>query len=128
MPTASFDAKSTEWNIAHIIDGDDEIGWWLRVESHGPVWIPTEKAGRYFPDFIAIDRHGVRWVIEGKSDKEAYDPLVQHKKTSAEQWARSVRDGDDEVYGSWRYMFVTESNLKQASGSWNGLLTVTNPE
>jgi type III restriction enzyme len=128
LPIASFDAKSTEWEIAHIVDNDDEVAWWLRLDSQGPVWIPTEKAGRYFPDFIVVDKHGVRWVIEGKSDKEANDPGVLHKKACAEQWARSVRDEDDETFGQWRYMFVTETDLKQSSGSWNGLLTVTNPE
>jgi hypothetical protein len=40
--------------------------------------IPTEKAGRYFPDFIVVDKHGVRWVMEGQSDKEANDPNVLH--------------------------------------------------
>ena len=128
MPIASFDAKSTEWEIAHIIDNDPEVAWWLRIDSQGPVWIPTEEAGRYFPDFIVIDKTGTRWVIEGKSDKESSDPLVLHKKSAAQQWARSVRDADDEQFGQWRYMFITETDVKQSSGSWNGLLTVTNPE
>lgn len=128
MPTASFDAKSTEWEIAHIVDNDPEVSWWLRVDSQGPVWIPTEEAGRYFPDFIVIDENGTRWVIEGKSDKESTDPAVIHKKRAAQQWARSVRDEDDERFGQWRYMFITETDVKRSSGSWNGLLTVTNPE
>jgi type III restriction enzyme len=128
MPIASFDAKSTEWEIAHIIDNDPGVAWWLRVESQGPVWIPTEEAGRYFPDFIVIDAKGTRWVIEGKSDKESNDPAVLHKKHAAQEWARSVRDEDDERFGLWRYMFVTETDVKRSSGSWNGLLTVTNPE
>lgn len=128
MPIASFDAKSTEWEIAHIIDNDSEVAWWLRVDSQGPVWIPTEEAGRYFPDFILIDKDGTRWVIEGKSDKDSTDSAVLHKKATASQWARSVRDHDDDRFGQWRYMFVTETDVKRASGSWNGLLTVTNPE
>jgi type III restriction enzyme len=128
MPVASFDAKSTEWEIAHIVDNDPEVTWWLRIDSQGPVWIPTEEAGRYFPDFIVIDKSGTRWVIEGKSDKEANDPLVLHKKNAAQQWARSVRDEDNEQFGQWRYMFITETDVKRSSGSWNGLLTVTNPE
>ncbi|MCF3140817.1 DEAD/DEAH box helicase family protein [Paenarthrobacter sp. AR 02] len=128
MPIASFDAKSTEWEIAHIIDNDSEVAWWLRLDSQGPVWIPTDEAGRYFPDFIAIDKRGTRWIIEGKSDKESTDPGVLHKKAAAQQWARSVRDEDDEQFGQWRYMFITETDVKRSSGSWNGLLTVTNPE
>lgn len=128
MPIASFDAKSTEWEIAHIIDNDSEVAWWLRIDSQGPVWIPTEEAGRYFPDFIVIDKDGTRWVVEGKSDKESNDPTVLQKKDAAQQWARSVRDEDDEQFGQWRYMFITETDVKRSSGSWNGLLTVTNPE
>lgn len=128
MPIASFDAKSTEWEIAHILDNDPEVAWWLRIDTQGPVWIPTEEAGRYFPDFIVIDKKGIRWVVEGKSDKEATESSVLHKKAAAQQWARSVRDEDDERFGQWRYMFVREKDVKQSSGSWNGLLTVTNPE
>lgn len=128
MPIASFDAKSTEWEIAHIVDNDSEVAWWLRIDSQGPVWIPTEEAGRYFPDFIVIDKDGTRWVVEGKSDKESSDPTVLQKKAAAQQWARSVRDEDDEQFGQWRYMFITETDVKRSSGSWNGLLTVTNPE
>jgi hypothetical protein len=36
-PIAAFDAKSTEWEIAHIVDNDDEVAWWLRLDSQGPV-------------------------------------------------------------------------------------------
>ncbi len=84
LPVAAFDAKTTEWEIAHIIDNDDSIAWWLRLESQGPAWISTETAGRYFPDFIVIDEEGTRWLVEGKSDKEADAPMVQHKKQCAE--------------------------------------------
>lgn len=125
MPIASFDAKSTEWELAHLLDRDDEIVWWLRLYTNGPAYIPTET-GRYFPDFIALDRVGTYWVIEGKSDSDARDTDVLAKKAAAERWARLVRD--EGAYGKWRYMFVTEANLRSAHGSWNGLLVATNPE
>lgn len=31
-------------------------------------------------------------------------------------------------FGVWRYMFATDSDIKQAAGSWNALLTSTKPE
>ncbi|MGK5171817.1 DEAD/DEAH box helicase family protein [Geodermatophilus sp. CPCC 205761] len=125
MPTAAFDAKTTEWELAHLLDRDDEITWWLRLYTNGPAFIPTDT-GRYFPDFIAIDKHGTYWVIEGKADSDAKNADVLAKKVAAERWARLVRDEED--YGTWRYMFVTESNIKSAAGSWNGLYTAANPE
>jgi type III restriction enzyme len=125
MPVASFDAGSTEWALAHLLDRDDEITWWLRLYVGEQAHIPTTD-GNYFPDFIAIDRDGTFWLIEGKSDKNANDADVLRKKSAAENWARSVRD--DGGFGAWRFLFATESHIKQAAGSWNALLVATNPE
>lgn len=125
MPVASFDAGSTEWALAHLLDRDDEITWWLRLYVGEPAYIPTTD-GNYFPDFIAVDRDGTFWLIEGKSDKNANDADVLRKKAAAENWARSVRD--DGGFGTWRFLFATESHIKQAAGSWNSLLVATNPE
>jgi type III restriction enzyme len=125
MPVASFDAGSTEWALAHLLDRDDEITWWLRLYVGEQAYIPTTD-GNYFPDFIAIDRDGTFWLIEGKSDKNANDADVVRKKASAENWARSVRD--DGRFGTWRFLFATESHIRQAAGSWNALLVAANPE
>jgi type III restriction enzyme len=125
MPVASFDAGSTEWALAHLLDRDDEITWWLRLYVGEQAYIPTTD-GNYFPDFIAIDRDGTFWLIEGKSDKNANDADVLRKKAAAENWARSVRD--DGRFGTWRFLFATESHIKQAAGSWNALLVATTPE
>jgi type III restriction enzyme len=125
MPVASFDAKTTEWELAHLVDRDDEIVWWLRIYTNGQAFIPTQT-GRYFPDFIALDKAGTHWVIEGKANDDATRADVLAKKAAAERWARLVRDEDD--FGTWRYMFATEAQIKAAGGSWNGLYTATNPE
>lgn len=124
MPVATFDAGSTEWNIAHLLDRDQDIQWWLRIYSNGPAFIPTQD-GNYFPDFIAVDTDGVYWVIEGKSDKNANDADVQLKREAAEHWARTVRDNDG--FGEWHYVFATESHIK-AAGSWTGLKVAASPE
>lgn len=125
MPTASFDAKSTEWALAQLLDRDEGIKWWLRIYTNGQAFIHTDT-GRYFPDFIAIDEDGDYWIIEGKSDADASDAAVLAKKAAANRWARFIRDGEE--FGVWRYIFATESHIKHAAGSWNGLLTATNPE
>lgn len=125
MPIASFDAGTTEWALAHLLDREPAIVWWLRVYTGGPAYIPTSE-GSYFPDFIALDTAGSYWLIEGKSDKNANDEDVRRKRVAAEQWARSVRDHG--VFGTWRYVFATESHIKSAVGSWAGLLIATNPE
>ena len=48
MPVASFDAGSTEWAIAHLLDRDPDVKWWLRIYANGPAFIPTTD-GNYFP-------------------------------------------------------------------------------
>jgi type III restriction enzyme len=125
MPVATFDAGSTEWALAHLLDRDPDIVWWLRIYTNGPAFIPTED-GNYFPDFIALDKAGAHWVIEGKSDKNANDADVLRKREAAEKWARSVNDSDE--FGEWHYVFAAESHIKAAGGSWEGLKVVTNPE
>jgi type III restriction enzyme len=127
MPSASFDAKTTEWALARILDTDPLIRWWGRVRNPGDILIRMETGGNYYPDFIAIDKDGTRWVIEGKSDKDATSAEVLAKKEAAERWARAVRDENDPRYGMWRYMFVTESHLRSAN-TFAMLLTVTTPE
>lgn len=34
----------------------------------------------------------------------------------------------DGGFGTWRFLFATESHIKQAAGSWNALLVATSPE
>ncbi len=116
MPVASFDAGTTEWQLALLMDRDPNIEWWLRTYTNGQAFIRTTDRP-YFPDLIALDTEGVYWLIEGKADDHARDDSVLHKKAAAEAWARAVRD--DGEFGVWRYMFATESDIKQASGSWN---------
>ena len=124
MPIASFDAGTTEWKLAQLLDRDPEIKWWLRLYTNGPAFIPTTD-GNYFPDFIVLDTAGRYWLLEGKADKNANDADVLLKKETAEHWARSVRD--DDRFGEWHYIFATETHIKTA-GSWAALKVSTNPE
>ncbi|MGP5268054.1 DEAD/DEAH box helicase [Brachybacterium alimentarium] len=119
MPYASFDAKNTEWEIAAILESSsNDVEHWLRLPSTGEVHIPWD-GGRYYPDFVAIDSDGVQWLIEGKDDSSVRrnDPDVMAKKEAADNWVRHVNAEED--YGTWRYLFVTESDVAGASGSWD---------
>jgi type III restriction enzyme len=121
---ASFQAKSTEWVLAHMFDASDTVQWWLRLYDPGSVWIERDNGKKYYPDFIVLDKDGVYWVVEGKSDREARDTDVLEKKRAAEEWAQFVRD--EIKFGTWRYMFVTETHLKSAT-TWEELLVRTKP-
>ena len=121
LPVAAFDAISTEWRIATILDKSPRISRWLRLEPADDVSIQGGPGYvRYFPDFVAIDDEGVHWLIEGKDDERATTESVRAKRESAAEWARRASDStlfDEE----WRYMFVTEAALGVAGESWSRL-------
>lgn len=125
MPAAKFDAMSTEWTLAHLMDRDPGIDWWLRLSVGDPAFIPMVNGTNYYPDFVAIDTEGVHWLIEGKSNSDAKRPEVLAKRKAAEEWARLVNDEGE--YATWRYLFVTEAHLKSA-GSWQAVIYAANPD
>lgn len=118
---ASFDSRTGEFAFAQLVDKSDEVAWWLRLYQSDPVWITLTPVGRYFPDFIVIDGAGVHWLVEAKSDAAAAtDSSVAAKKAAAEEWAAVVNDSKS--FGTWRYLLVTESEIKAAS-NWNALIS-----
>jgi type III restriction enzyme len=125
QPVVSFDAKTTEWTLANLFEASNHVRWWLRVYEPGPVWIERDNTRKYYPDFIVVDNESVHWVVEGKSDRDARDIEVLDKRKAGDDWARSVRD--DGRFGVWRYVFATETHIKQAR-SWEELLARTRPE
>lgn len=120
LPVASFDAKSTEYALAVILDGSTRISWWLRLQTNDPAYVELDTGGRYYPDFIAVDTDSTRWLIEGKSDHDVARHDVEAKRAAAEEWATFVND--DGRFGTWRYLFCSETAIKNARGGWDGLL------
>ena len=120
LPIASFDAKTTERRLAEILDSDPSIEWWLRLQTNDPAFVELDSGGKYYPDFIAIDTQGVKWLIEGKSDHDVARRDVEAKRAAAEEWARFVND--DGRFGAWHYLFCSETSIKNSHGSWDGLL------
>lgn len=120
LPVASFDAKTTERRLAEILDGDSGIEWWLRLQTSDPAYVELDNGGKYYPDFVAVDTDGVQWLIEGKSDHDVARRDVEAKRAAADEWARFVND--DGRFGTWRYVFCSETAIKNSHGGWDGLL------
>jgi type III restriction enzyme len=121
LPAASFDAGTTEFRLAEIMDSSPEVAWWHRLRTVDGAYIELDGGGKYYPDFVAIDTNGVLWIIEGKSDDDAESQDVLAKKAAAEDHARYV--SDDSRFGEWRYMLCTETAIKSAGHSWEALKT-----
>ncbi|QEV19945.1 DEAD/DEAH box helicase family protein [Streptomyces alboniger] len=122
LPVVHFDALSTEVKLARLMDVSPKVEWWLRLESQSGTFIQLDNGARYFPDFIAIDKDGVHWLVEGKSNAESSSESVLAKKAAAVSWAKEVTELKQ--FGTWKYLFATEEHLSQ-SNSWDTLLTVT---
>jgi len=113
-----FDS-STERDVANILDDEPAITLWARLQI-GDLPILWTGAREYNPDFIAADAQHAHWLIEVKMDREMTSAGVQGKREAARRWANYV-SGDDTVGTRWRYLLVSESDVKMARGSWEAL-------
>jgi type III restriction enzyme len=107
-----------ERDLANLIDGSDAVVVWTRIQrgEHVIEW----DGGRYSPDFYVRASDDVNWLLEVKADRDLDDPLVIAKRAAAERWARGV--SDEGGHGTWRYLLVSESAIRNAHGSWGVLL------
>jgi len=113
-----FDS-STERDAANILDDAPAITLWARLQI-GDLPILWTGAREYNPDFIALDTQHTHWLIEVKMDREMTSTEVQGKREAARRWANYV-SGDETVGACWRYLLVSESDVKTARGSWEAL-------
>ncbi|OJY41559.1 hypothetical protein [Pseudonocardia sp. 73-21] len=117
-PIVAFDAKTTGYTLANILDSCTKISWWLQRDD--PAYIELDTGGKYNPDFIAIDTDGTHWLIERKSDNNVARTEVQAKRAAAEEWARFVND--ENTFDTWRYLFCSEIAFKNAHDSGDNLV------
>lgn len=113
-----FDSEP-ERAVANLLDDAKQISAWLRLQS-GDLEIAWE-GGNYNPDLIAIDSNGDHWLIEVKRDKDRDASDVVGKRQAAKRWASHV-NASDVVGPRWHYLFLLESDIKQARGSWDALV------
>jgi type III restriction enzyme len=117
-----FDS-STERNVANILDGADELAFWVRLQRNDLPILWSQGGREYNPDFIAVetDAEGAtHWVVEVKMDKEMPSADVAGKREAARRWANHVT-ADALVTETWRYLLASESDVRTAKGSWPAL-------
>lgn len=114
---AWFDS-APERDTALILDDADEISYWVRLHV-GDLPIVWEE-GSYNPDFIAVASDGTHWVVEVKSDRDLKSDEVQAKRQAAQRWANHV-SASSKVKEKWRYLLVSEADVKAANGDWKAL-------
>lgn len=116
---ASFDSNTGEFAFATLADKSDGVSWWLRLYQTDPVWITYDQTRRYYPDFIVITTSGTQWLVEVKGDGQVTETTVLAKQAAAEDWA--ARATDSTHFGVWRYLPVSESEIKHAP-NWESLV------
>lgn len=113
-----FDS-STERDVANILEDADETILWVRLQT-GDLPILWRGAREYNPDFIAVDRDDLHWLVEVKMDKEMESIDVGAKRDAALLWTSHVR-ADPKVDTIWRYLLISETDVKTAKSSWPAL-------
>lgn len=113
-----FDSGSAERDLASLIDDAPEVAVWLRLQR-GDLPLPWRGPNEaYHPDFVVVETDGRHYVIEGKRDTDADRADVAMKREAAARWANHVTTATGTT---WRYLFVLESDIKAAKGSWEAL-------
>jgi type III restriction enzyme len=114
-----FDS-APERDVANLLDSAKEIAYWIRLQTGDLPILWHGSGNKYNPDFIAVDTEEVHWIIEVKSNKEMGSAEVQGKRDAAIRWSNHV-NADEQVKETWRYLLVSETNVKTAKGSWTAL-------
>lgn len=113
-----FDSRP-ERDLANIVDDAADVLFWLRLQRGDLTILWRGQDSWYNPDFLIREVDGGSWIVEVKSDRDMDSVEVQAKKEAAERWARRVNASG--VCGKWRYLLVSESQLKAATGDWRRL-------
>lgn len=120
----AFDAYSTEFRLATLLENTAGIKAWVRIDESVPLrinYLVGAIQREYEPDFIVIDDDGTQWIVEGKRDDEMTSPVVLAKKDAAIAWVTAV-NASPVVSQRWGYLLASESVIGAAT-SWNGLKT-----
>jgi len=124
--TESFDSYTGEYLLAKLLNTSANIEWWHRLHSHDNAFIYYNAKDRYFPDFVAMDKDGVFWIIEGKNEAGKNDSRVQEKKRAAEAVVTRLLGQPDFKGQKWGYLIAYEDDV-QSSDSWNDLKIKSQP-
>ena len=116
---AWFDSEP-ERRVANAVDDDEGVQCWVRLHINDLPILWNSGGQEYNPDLIVIDRDGIHWVVEVKMDKELNSADVVAKRDAAKRWVNHV-SADSRVSVAWRYLLISESDIRESKGSWDAL-------
>jgi type III restriction enzyme len=119
FPVEWFDS-APERTVANMVDSDATVKCWVRLQVKDLPILWNSGGQEYNPDLIVIDNDGTHWVVEVKMNKEMESENVQGKREAAQRWAKHVSSAD-EVKVPWRYLLVSEDDIKTSKDSWTAL-------
>lgn len=116
---AWFDSEP-ERAVANMLDEASVVACWLRLERGDLPILWNGFNNWYHPDFVVIEREGMHWIIEVKADQEMESPDVHSKSEAAKRWANHI-SSDEGLNTRWRYLLVSETQVRAARDSWTAL-------
>jgi type III restriction enzyme len=119
FPVEWFDSEP-ERRVANMVDGDKTVKCWVRLHLKELPILWNSGGQEYNPDLIVIDTDETHWVVEVKMDKEMKSEDVQGKREAAQRWANHV-SASPKVKVPWRYLLVSEDDIKTSKDSWTAL-------
>lgn len=124
--TESFDSYTGEYQLARLMNTSPNIVWWHRLHPYHNACVYYNAKDRYFPDFVALDKEGVYWIIEGKDKRGRDNETVQAKRKAAEALVRRLAACPDYAGQYWGYLIAYEDDIEK-SDSWDDLKALAQP-
>lgn len=126
FPASSFDSWGGEYLLAMKLNYSEDVVWWKRLYQHEGASIAYSTRDNYFPDFVALDKDGIYWIIEGKADKGKDDEIVAKKRDAAVDLINELVSEPAFQDDAWGYLIAYESDVR-SSDSWVDLKTKAQP-
>jgi len=122
----SFDSFTGEYQLARLMNTSPNIVWWHRLHPYDGAYVYYNAKDRYFPDFVALDKDGVHWIIEGKDKRGRDNEMVQAKRKAAESLVRRLAAYQEYANQHWGYLIAYEDDIEK-SDSWDDLKALAQP-
>lgn len=118
-----FDSEP-ERAVASTVDDADDVNCWVRLHTGELPILWTNEGRHYNADLVVVDQDGTKWVVEVKRDSDISSDEVQQKRAAAKRWVNHVNAAEELEAAGWRYLLLSETDIKQAKGSWKALCSL----
>lgn len=118
-----FDSEP-ERAVASAVDDAEDVTCWVRLHTGELPILWTSEGRQYNADLAVVDNDGTKWVVEVKRDSDISSEEVQQKRAAAKRWVNHVNAADEPEAAGWRYLLLSETDIKQAKGSWKALCSL----